>query len=77
MKMNECLCIKSNTNKSHLNRLPASACNYICKENSDDIYSGECGGKRAYNIYGSQGDILSMIRRGNEKKTTKYSCVLD
>lgn len=61
MKMTECLCIKSNTNESHLNRLLASACNYTCKEQSDDIYSGECGGKRAYNIYETQGGTLYLL----------------
>nr|XP_034321979.1 uncharacterized protein LOC109619625 isoform X2 [Crassostrea gigas] len=55
IKMNECLCIKSNTNDSHLNRFPASDCTFICGDNSDDIYSGECGGKSAYNIYETQG----------------------
>lgn len=51
MKMNECLCIKNNTHGSPFDRLPASDCNFKCGDNSDDIYSGECGGKRAYNVY--------------------------
>lgn len=55
MTMTECLCIKSNTNKGYLNRLPASHCNFKCGENSDDIFSGECGGNRTYNIYEVQG----------------------
>lgn len=59
--MNECLCIKSNTNDSHLNRFPASDCTFICGDNSDDIYSGECGGKSAYNIYETQGGTVYLL----------------
>uniref|UniRef100_A0A8W8NY72 WSC domain-containing protein n=1 Tax=Magallana gigas TaxID=29159 RepID=A0A8W8NY72_MAGGI len=62
VKMNECLCIQSNTKKGHLNRLPASHCNFKCGDNSDDIFSGECGGNSTYNIYEVQGVYFNSTR---------------
>lgn len=61
VKMNECLCIKINTHGSPFDRRPASDCNFKCGVNSDDIYSGECGGKRAYNVYEIQGGTLYIL----------------
>lgn len=56
--MNNCLCIISDICLSSLNKIPPSACNNTCGDNSDDIYLGECGGKRVYNIYKVQGGYL-------------------
>lgn len=32
-----------------------SACNYTFEDTSDDIYSTDCGGENAYNIFETQG----------------------
>lgn len=58
--MNNCLCIKSDICLSSLNKLPPSACNNKFDDNSDDIYSGDGGGERAYNIYEIQGGTLYL-----------------
>lgn len=59
--MNNCLCIERDMRLSPFNRLSPSACNYKCGDNSDDIYSGDCGGKSAYNIYETQGGTFIPI----------------
>lgn len=53
--MNMCLCIDRDIRLSHFTRLSPSDCNYKCEDNSDDIYSGDCGGGSAYNLYEIQG----------------------
>lgn len=62
LKMNMCLCIERDTRLSHFTRLSPSDCNYKCEDNSDDIYSGDCGGESAYNIYETQEGTKYMIK---------------
>lgn len=57
--MNKCLCIDRNIR--HLNRLSASDCNFKCGGSSEDIYLDDCGGEKAYNIYGTQSGILFIL----------------
>lgn len=61
LKMNKCLCIKSRINFSPFNRLSASDCNYKCDDYSDNIYSGDCGGESAYNLYETQGVNFTLV----------------
>lgn len=63
--MNNCLCIERDNHVSHFTRLSPSDCNYKCDYNSDDIYSGACGGESAYNIY--------EIQRGTCNHKIKYN----
>lgn len=62
LKMNMCLCIERDTRLSHFTRLSPSDCNYKCEDNTDDIYSGDCGGESAYNIYETQEGTKYMIK---------------
>lgn len=59
--MNNCLCIKHTIRLSSINRLAPSDCNYECEDDSDNIYSGDCGGEVAYNIYETQGGTLYIF----------------
>lgn len=59
--MNNCLCFKRDVNIYPLNELPPSACNFKCEDHSDDVYSGDCGGEGAYNIYEIQGGTLYIL----------------
>lgn len=58
--MNNCLCIKSDVYVNPFNRLSPSDCNFTCEDNTDVIYSGDCGGIRAYNIYEIQEGTSSI-----------------
>lgn len=49
--MNNCLCIESVVPVNSSNRLSPSDCNFKCEDNTDVIYSGDCGGTSAYNLY--------------------------
>lgn len=49
--MNNCLCIESDVHVNSFNRLSPSGCDFTCEDNTDVIYSGDCGGISAYNIY--------------------------
>lgn len=49
--MNTCLCIESDVHVNSTNRLSPADCNFTCEDNTDLIYSGDCGGTSAYNIY--------------------------
>uniref|UniRef100_A0A8W8NMZ7 WSC domain-containing protein n=1 Tax=Magallana gigas TaxID=29159 RepID=A0A8W8NMZ7_MAGGI len=51
VKMNTCLCIESVVPVNSSNRLSPADCNYKCEDNTDVIYSGDCGGISAYNLY--------------------------
>lgn len=58
-----CLCIERDIRLSHFTRLSPTACNYKCEDpDSDDIYSGDCGGESAYNIYETQEGTKYMIK---------------
>ncbi|XP_065944798.1 uncharacterized protein [Magallana gigas] len=59
VKMNTCLCIESDIHVNSFNRLLPSDCNYKCEDNTDVIYSGDCGGTSAYNLYEIQEVKLS------------------
>lgn len=59
--MNNCLCFERDVNIYPLNELPPSACNFKCEDHSDDVYSGDCGGESAYNIYEIQGGTLYIL----------------
>lgn len=39
--------------------MSSSDCNYACQDSSDDIYSEDCGGEHAYNMYEIQGGTHS------------------
>lgn len=54
-------CIERDIPINLLTRLLPSACNYTCEDNSDDIYSTDCGGENAYNIYETQGGTNNML----------------
>lgn len=58
--MNNCLCIKSDVHVNPVNRLLSSDCNFTCKDNTDVIYSGDCGGIQAYNLYEIQEGTSSI-----------------
>lgn len=49
--MNNCLCFKRGVIVNHFNRLSPADCNYKCEDNTDVIYSGDCGGNNAYNLF--------------------------
>lgn len=49
--MNNCLCIQTDAPVNSSNRLSPSDCDFTCEDNTDDIYSGDCGGISAYNLY--------------------------
>lgn len=49
--MNNCLCIETDVPVNSSNRLSPSDCNFTCGDNTDVIYSGDCGGNNAYNLY--------------------------
>eukprot|EP00105_Crassostrea_gigas_P038717 XP_019922865.1 PREDICTED: uncharacterized protein LOC105328445 [Crassostrea gigas] len=51
VKMNNCLCIETDVPVNSSNRLSPSDCNFTCGDNTDVIYSGDCGGNNAYNLY--------------------------
>lgn len=60
--MNNCLCFERDIRSGPFSRrLPASDCNFKCEDNSDNIYSGDCGGENAYNLYETQGGTLHMF----------------
>lgn len=56
--MNNCLCIESEVSVNPFNELPPSACNFTCEDTTDDIYSGDCGGENAYNLFEFQEGTL-------------------
>lgn len=58
--MNKCLCFERNIHVNPFNRLAASNCNVECEDKIDDIYSVDCGGKGAYNIYEIQRGTLCI-----------------
>lgn len=49
--MNNCLCIESDVYVNSTDRLSPSDCNFTCEDNTDVIYSGDCGGNNAYNLF--------------------------
>lgn len=56
--MHNCLCIKHDI---PISRLSPHHCNYTCENNADDVYSADCGGEVAYNIYETQGGIINIL----------------
>lgn len=70
--MNICLCIESNVNLNPFNELPPSACNFTCEDNTDDIYSKECGGENAYNLLKFQEGTLYNLNP--ERKCLSLQC---
>lgn len=56
-QMKNCLCFKSDIHIRPLHRRSPPECDLKCEDNSDDIYSGDCGGESNYNLY--------EIRKGN------------
>lgn len=60
VKMHNCLCIKQDI---PFGRLSPHYCNYKCENNADDVYSADCGGEVAYNIYETQGVIFDSKER--------------
>lgn len=58
LKTNNRLCIERDIRLSPFTRLPSSACNHACEDNTGDMYSGDCVGERAYNLYETQGGTL-------------------
>lgn len=59
--MNNCLCLKHDIRSSPINRLSPLDCNYKCENDADNIYSGDCGGEDAYNMYETQGGTLYIL----------------
>lgn len=49
--MHNCLCIQTDAPVNSTNRLSPSECNFKCEDKTDVIYSGDCGGTSAYNLY--------------------------
>lgn len=41
-------------------KLPSSACNLTCEDNTDIVYSGDCGGENAYNLFEYKEGTLSI-----------------
>lgn len=70
--MNICLCIESNVDLNPFNELPPSDCNFTCKDNTDDIYSKDCGGENAYNLFEVQEDTFFNLNR--EEKCMSLQC---
>lgn len=66
--MNTCLCIESDIHVNSFNRLSPSDCNYKCEDNTDVIYSGDCGGTNAYNLYEIQEGTSSIHEQNLNKK---------
>lgn len=60
-KTNNCLYIERDIRLSPFTKLPSSACNHTCKDITGDMYSGDCGRERAYNLYETQGGTLYML----------------
>lgn len=56
--MNSCLCIETDVPVNSSNRLSPYDCNFKCEDNTDVIYSGDCGGISAYNLYEIQEGTL-------------------
>lgn len=73
--MNICLCIESNVNLNPFNKLPPSACNFTCEDNTNDIYSKDCGGKNAYNLFEFQESTLYKF--DSEKRCLSLQCSED
>lgn len=61
--MNTCLCIESVVPVNSSNRLSPADCNYKCEDNTDVIYSGDCGGISAYNLYEIQEGTSSINKQ--------------
>lgn len=70
--MNICVCIESNVNLNPFNELPPSACNFTCEDNTDDIYSKDCGGENAYNLYEVQESTLYKF--DSDKRCLSLQC---
>lgn len=51
LKTNNCLCMQSDVNENYFDKLSPSACNHTCEDNTDVVYSGDCGGENAYNLF--------------------------
>lgn len=52
--MNNCLCIEVGVPDNRIDEISSSDCNYTCGD-SDEMYSRECGGESAYNLFEIQG----------------------
>lgn len=60
--MKTCLCIKSGIDVVPFYRRSPVECDFKCEDNTDDTYSGDCGGKSTYNVYETQeGLYLHLI----------------
>lgn len=58
--MNNCLCIETDVPVNSSNRLSPDDCDFTCEDNTDVIYSGDCGGTSAYNLYEIQEGTSSI-----------------
>lgn len=50
--------MQSDVNVNPFDKLPPSACNSTCEDNTDVVYSGDCGGENAYNLFKIQEGTL-------------------
>lgn len=50
--------MQSDVNVNPFDKLPLSACNSTCEDNTDVVYSEDCGGENAYNLFEFKEGIL-------------------
>ncbi|XP_062615157.1 uncharacterized protein LOC134276893 [Saccostrea cucullata] len=62
VKLNKCTCLKGLVNFDYMFEYSPSHCNYSC-DSIDEIYSRECGGETAYNVYISDQDDSIMTNK--------------
>lgn len=52
--------MQSDVKANYFDKLSPSACNNTCEDNTDVVYSGDCGGENAYNLFEFKEGTLSI-----------------
>lgn len=52
--------MQSDVNENYFDKLSPSACNHTCEDNTDVVYSEDCGRENAYNLFEFKRDTLSI-----------------
>lgn len=52
--------MQSDVNENYFDKRSPSACNHTCEDNINVVYSGDCGGENAYNLFEFKEGTLSI-----------------
>lgn len=64
--------MQSDVNVNSFDKRSPSACNHTCEDYTDVVYSGDCGGENAYNLFEfKEGTLLRAAKRAKITFFTK------